>query len=379
MLTKTAFRIMLHEKGKYAGVVIGVAMALFLVLLQTGFYLGFRRDITVVADSFDADLWVSARELLTYDYVAHFDDLARWQVLEDMDVKAASGIITEWVRFRRAVDGATDSAQVLGIDLTEGVPIQLGTDISPDLISALGVPGNLLVDEKHVERVGRLHTAEPGVEIRGLHANIVGVMKGKKLFTTACLFVTDLDNARRFLDFPVNRISFIAVKCRDGVDVCTVKNRLQTRLPENRVWTAREFHNLTQNYWAKLTGIGPLLLLSAGLAALVGFLTVFLTFAHLTSEKLPVYAAMKAMGASNTELSAIVLLQIGLVFGTGSLLAVVGVGLTLVVLSTTTISVMLTPSIALLGFGFMGVCAAGAGWKSLRSLSKVEPAEAFRV
>jgi putative ABC transport system permease protein len=379
MLTRTAFLILLHEKGKYAGVVFGVTMALFLVLLQFGFYLGFRRDITIVPDAFDADLWISQRSLLTFDYPSHFDDLARWQVLQDADVEAASGIITDWVRFRRMSDGATDSAQVLGIDLNEGVSVHLGTEESLDLVPVLGVPGSVLVDEKHVERVGKIRAGEVGIEVRGLHANIVGVMKGKKLFTTACLLVTDLDNARRFLDFPANRISFIAVKCRAGADIHSVRTRLQAGLPEYHVWTAAEFHELTQNYWVRLTGIGPVLLLSAGLASLVGFLTVFLTFSHLTSEKLPVYAAMKAIGASNAELAGIVLVQIGVVFCVGSLLAVMAVGVALVALSTTTISIVLTPGIALLGVGFMGACSLAAGWKSLRSLSRIEPAEAFRV
>src|SRR5580658_2825685 len=108
MLTRTAFQILLYEKGKYAGVVVGVTMALFLVLLQFGFYLGFRRDITVIPDAFDADLWVSQKSLLTFDYLSHFDDLPRWQVLEDADVEAASGIIAEWVRFRRMSDGSTE-------------------------------------------------------------------------------------------------------------------------------------------------------------------------------------------------------------------------------------------------------------------------------
>lgn len=136
-------------------------------------------------------------------------------------------------------------------------------------------------------------------------------MRGKKLFSTACLLVTDMDNARRFLKLPANHVSFIAVKCRPGADVTAVQARLQAGLPEQRVWTSREFHDLTQNYWIRLTGIGPVLLLSAGLAALVGFLTVFLAFSQLTAEKMPVYAAMKVMGASTAELSGIALLQIG--------------------------------------------------------------------
>jgi putative ABC transport system permease protein len=154
---------------------------------------------------------------------------------------------------------------------------------------------------------------------------------------------------------------------------------LQGRLPEYHVWTAAEFHDLTQNYWAKLTGMGPVLLLSAGLAALVGFLTVFLTFSHLTEEKFPVYAAMKAMGASTTELCGMVLLQIGVVFGLGCALAIVGVTIALLVLSHTMISVVLTPGVAFAGVGFMALCSLVAGLRALHKLALLEPAEAFKT
>ncbi len=379
MLTRTALRILVHEKGKYAGVVVGVTMALLLVLLQSGFYFGFRRDITVVSDSFDADLWISQRHLFSIDYVSHMDDLPASQALTDGDVVAVMPVIYEWSQIRSLPNGATEEGKTLGVDLSSGLNVNLGVENPNDLATLLAVPGNVLVDAKHFSRIGISQPGEIGVEIHGLNANVVGVMHGKKLFTAACLVVTDLDNARRFLGLKANQTTFVAVKCRGDADVSKVQARLQERLPEYRVWTAAEFHDLTQNYWVKLTGIGPVLLLSAGLAAFVGFLTVFLTFSHLTSEKLPVYAAMKAMGASNAELGGIVLLQIGVVFGIGSVLAITGVGLALVALSKTTISVVLTPGIALLGVGFMGVCSLAAGWKSLRSLSKIEPAEAFRV
>ena len=379
MLTKTAFRILFHEKGKYAGVVVGVTMAVFLVLLQSAFYCGFRRDITVEADSFEADLWVSQRKLLAFDYVEHFDDLVRWQVLSDGDVVAAMPVIAEWCRVRSLPDGGTESGRLIGLDLSSGVGVNVGTDPELDLSASLGVLGNVLVDEKHLRRLGVSKFGEMGVEIGGLNANVVGVLRGKKLFSTACLVATDLDNARRFLGLKANQITFVAVKCRQGANLRAVQSRLQARLPEQRVWTAAEFHDLTQDYWVRLTGIGPVLLLSAGLAALVGFLTVLLTFSHLTSEKLPMYAAMKAMGASTVELSLVVALQIAVVFGLGCLLAIVGVSLTITVLASTTISVVLTPGTAAAGVGFMAFCSLAAGLRALSKLAKVEPAEAFRT
>ena len=172
MLAKTALQIVHREKSRYVGVAVGVALAVFLVLLQSSFYLGFRRDITIIGDSFDADLWVSQRGLLAFDYVAHFDDLPRWQALGDPDVLAVAGVVAEWARFRRT-DGATDSAQVVGIDFGAGVNVDLGTEPGLNLASTLALPGNVLVDEKHRERFGVSHGGEVGVELRGRHASEV--------------------------------------------------------------------------------------------------------------------------------------------------------------------------------------------------------------
>ena len=61
MLFKTSLRIIVDEKEKFSGAVAGVALAIFLMILQCGFYLGYDRDITVILDSIDADSGSSPR------------------------------------------------------------------------------------------------------------------------------------------------------------------------------------------------------------------------------------------------------------------------------------------------------------------------------
>ena len=68
-----------------------------------------------------------------------------------------------------------------------------------------------------------------------------------------------------------------------------------------------------------------------------------------------------------------------LVFGLGCALAIAGVAVALLALSHTTISVVLTPGIALAGVGFMAFCSLVAGLRALRKLALLEPAEAFKA
>ncbi|MFN0078418.1 MAG: hypothetical protein ACKVY0_18330 [Prosthecobacter sp.] len=73
------------------------------------------------------------------------------------------------------------------------------------------------------------------------------------------------------------------------------------------------------------------------------------------------------------------LLQIGVVFGLGCVLALGGFVAALLVLAHTTISAVLTPGIVALGVGFMALCSVAAGMRSLIQLANLEPGEAFRA
>jgi ABC-type antimicrobial peptide transport system permease subunit len=191
--------------------------------------------------------------------------------------------------------------------------------------------------------------------------------------------VTDLDNARTYLRLPNNAVHYLAVKCRSGTDLRKAATDLRASLPENSVHTAREFHDLTQAYWQERTGIAPMLFLSMTLAGVVGFMTVFLTFFLLTSQKLPVFAAMKALGASTAEIGILLAVQLGVVFLAAAAVAGVSLWGALVVFAQTPISVVLPGWVVVLDVGMMALASALACGPSLWKVAWAEPAEAFRT
>ena len=377
MLVKTALRMMVHEAPRYSGAVFGVSLALFLVLLQSGFYFGFKRDITVVQDSFAADLWVVPKALLTFEYAPHFDDAAYWKVLSVPGVSRASRVVFDWSKWRIPATGAKENVLVLGTDFASGIAFDLGKSY-PGVEALLRPDGHVLVDEKDAAKLG-VERDGRDAEMQGHRVKVVGFVRGKKLFTTACLVVTDLANAQRLLDMRPQHVSFIALNCCPGTQARQVAQRLRLAVPEHSVMTGRELHDLTQRYWESRTGIGPILFLSAGLAALTGFLTVLLTFYLLTVQKLPVFAAMKALGASAGEIAALMALQVGLVFAAGAALAAVAVALALGALGRTHISVVITTSTWLTVFGIIALACALACLPSVWKIRRLEPAEAFRA
>ena len=116
MLFRTAMKIVLYEKEKFLGAVVGVTLALFLVILQSGFYLGYRRDITVILDSIDADVWIAPKGQLTFDGWDYIDDLAYYRLKGDPQVAQCSRLVLGYAPWRVPGSGGKDMVQVVGVD-----------------------------------------------------------------------------------------------------------------------------------------------------------------------------------------------------------------------------------------------------------------------
>jgi ABC-type lipoprotein release transport system permease subunit len=378
MLFATALRIIIFEKEKFSGAVAGVALATFLLMLQCGFYFGYDRDITIVLDSIDADIWMVPKNQPMFDGWDLIDDLPFDQLRGHQGVAAVSRLIWGRAPCRIPATGGKDSVEVLGVEFDSGIGLRIGPG-SDELASLLRPDGHIMVGSKDREKLGITEAGRDGVEIFGRHATTVGFVDDIHLFTTAGFILTDFDNARAFLRLPQDHASYVVCKCRPGADVGAVLRDLRARFPEHDVLASRAFHDLASEYWSSRTGIGPVLMLSAVLAALVGFLIVMLVFYISTIEKAPVFACMKALGASGGEVVLILVAQVGIVFLIGCVLAGLGIYGAHALISRTSISIVITPNLVLAAVGTTAICSALSSLLSIRKVISTDPGEAFRT
>lgn len=377
MLLRTAVRILWHEKEKYAGAVAGVALAVFLVILQGGFYFGFRRDITVVLDSVDADVWVVPRNQPLFDGWVAMDDLGYWKILGHPDVQGVSRIVWGYAPWRLPQTGGKDTVEVMGMEFDGGVRLKLALPRT-DLSALLRPDGHVLVSRKDQEKLGVDGYRRPGIEINGREAIPVGSAGDVHLFTTAGFVLTDLDNGRSFLRMPEGLTTYIVCKLRPAADRERVRRALERALPDHEVLTTGQFHERAASYWTERTSIGPLLALCSVLSVVVGFLIVMLAFYVSTIEKIPVFACMKALGASNGEVVTILVFQAIIVLTLGCLLGGLGLYGAAWVLTYTSISVRITPELVAAGLGVTILCSGASSLLSIRKLISADPGEAFR-
>lgn len=220
---------------------------------------------------------------------------------EQPGVQAASRVVSGYSRWRVPGSGAWEDVQVIGFDPDSGIRTDWGIRHT-NLPALVHAQGQVLVDLKDLSKLGVSRVGQWGAEADGLGVQPAGWTKYHHLFNVSCLMVTDVDNARAYLHLPNNALHYLAIKCRPGTDPQGVAAGLQRALPDNAVHTTRSFYELTQRYWQERTGIASMLYVSMALSMVVGFMTVFLTLFLLTSQKLPVFAAMKVLGASTAEI-----------------------------------------------------------------------------
>jgi putative ABC transport system permease protein len=378
MLFKTAYRIIIHEKEKFSGAVIGMALATFLMILQCGFYLGYLRDTTIVLDSVEADIWFVPRNQPLFDGWMSMDDLPYHQSRSHPDIESVGRLVWGYASYRLPETGGKETVEVLGMDFDSGVGLKMKLDI-PDAAAMLRPDGHILIGRKDRPKLNVDEPGGDGIEINGRRAKVVGFVEDVHLFTTAGFVLTDLDNGRSFLDVPPDHATYMVARCRPGADPEEVARELQASYPEHEVMTAQAFHDRAALYWSTQTGIGPVLMLTAFLAILVGFLIVMLAFYVSTIEKIPLFACMKALGASASEVVSILGFQVLIVFVLGCALAGLALHVALTLLAGTTISVVVTPNLVLAGCGITAVCSALSSLLSIRKMISTDPGEAFRT
>jgi putative ABC transport system permease protein len=351
-----------------------------LVLFQSGCYFGYRRDITIVLDSVDADLWILPKGQVSFDGWVHIDDLPYWTAKGDPLIAECSRLVVGYAPWRVPGSGGKDMAQIVGVDFGSA-PLPDFKIERADLESLLRPQGHVMIGRKDCKKLGIQELRQPGVELFGRRAIVVDFVDDVHLFNTAGFVLTDIDNAQDFLGIRENQVTYIVCKCAPGANPVEVRKRLSEAYPEHGVMLTADFRKRAGKYWSKATGIGPVLLLSAGLAVLVGFLIVGSTFYLSTVEKIPVFAGLRALGASTGEIVSILVFQVVAVFLIGCAIAGVSlyVTLTIMEIQQSTISVLIEPPLVAGGVGVMLVCSALGSLLSIRKLVTTDPGEAFRT
>jgi putative ABC transport system permease protein len=328
-----ALKMLMGDKGKYIGIVMGLTFASLIMTQQPAIFLGLMtRTYSFISDVGLPDIWVMDSK------VQFVDDIKPLQDTELYRVRGISGV--EWAMpmykgllKARLTDGRFQTCNVVGLDdatLIGGPPIMLEGKIED-----LRQSDSVIVDIDGAKAKLGKPSAIPGgkpiplkvgdsLELNDHRAIVVGIAKVSRTFQSQPVIYTTYSRAKSYAPKERKLLSFILVKAKKGQNLAELTRRIR-ETTGLAAYTQAEFKTLTYEYFMHNTGIPINFGTSVLLGFIVGAAIAGQTFYNFTLGNLLQFGVLKAMGTSNWTLLRMILLQAVLV---GSIGYGLGVGLT---------------------------------------------------
>jgi putative ABC transport system permease protein len=328
-----ALKMLMGDRGKYLGIVMGLTFASLIMTQQPAIFLGLMtRTFSFISDVGLPDIWVMDSK------VQFVDDIKPLQDTELYRVRGISGV--EWAMpmykgllKARLANGTFQTCNVVGLDdttLIGGPPTMLEGSLE-DLRRSDGIIVDIDGAKDKLAKPSPTPGGKPipikvgdNLELNDRRAIVVGIAKVSRTFQAQPVIYTTYSRAKSYAPRERKLLSFVLVKAKKGQDLSELTRRIRdaTGLA---AYTREEFKSLTYGYFMKNTGIPINFGMSVALGFIVGAAIAGQTFYNFTLDNLRQFGVLKAMGTSNWVLLRMILLQAVLV---GSIGYGLGVGLT---------------------------------------------------
>jgi len=385
-MMRVAIRMLMGDRAKYLGIVMGLTFAALLMTQQMSIFVGLMsRTYGFIADTGLPDIWVMDPK------VQQIDDLKPMQDTELYRVRGVEGV--EWATplykgllKARLSDGTFQTCNVIGLDdasLIGGPPEMIEGSLA-DLRRAESV----IVDEVGARGKLAKPPTEPGgvptplrvgdtLELNDHRAIVVGICRVSRTFQSQPVVYTTYSRATTFAPRERKLLSFILVKASEGVDPAVLRERIRAATGL-AAYTGREFRWLTVSYFLKNTGIPINFGISTLLGLIVGTAIAGQTFYNFTLDNIRQFGALKAMGAGNFLLLRMILIQ---AFTVGLIGYGLGVGIASLFGTSagrTELAFLLLPEILVIVGGAVLVICCLSALLSMVKVWRTEPAIVFK-
>jgi len=312
---RLAWRNIAYDRGRFLGTVLGVSFAVFLMVFQGSLLTGFLNAASRLIDASDSDIWITARGVQAFEFGTPLESHVREMAAGVPGVTGTQRVCVSFAVYRTPF-GKQQVVALVGADPDVGrrfpVPNVSGSSAE---ISADAVLYDVS-DRKEIQVTGL--PAE--VEINRRRASIEREIHGYGAFLGVPFLFTSYRNAVRYMDFEPGAATYVLVRVQEGFPVSQVRQNLQRRLPEFDVLTREQFAAKSRWYWTMKTGAGGAILTAAALAFLIGLVVVSQTIYANTLENIEEYATLKALGAGQTFVAKVVVVQALICGGVGGLI-----------------------------------------------------------
>jgi len=275
-VNRIAIKMLVGDRAKYLGIVMGVTFASLLITQQAAIFTGLMtRTYSAITDLRLPGVWVMDPK------VQFIDDIKPMQSTKLLNVRGVAGV--EWavplykgLLKARLDDGNFQTVNAIGLDdatLIGGPPSMVAGDLA-DLRRAEGVIVDAVGAEDKLAKPPRV----PGgprvplavgdtLEINDRGATVVGISDNSRTFQSQPIVYTTYSRALGYAPPERRLLSFVLVKAKPGQDLNELTARI-TRVTGLAAYTREQFEQITVDYFMKYTGIS----INFGIAVVLGFI-----------------------------------------------------------------------------------------------------------
>jgi putative ABC transport system permease protein len=313
-----ALKMLVGDRAKYFALIFGIAFATLLMSQQVSIFISLMaRTANQIIDVREADVWVMDPRVNYFDENEPLPDADLYRVRGVDGVAWAAPLIKTNVIFRTP-DGLINQINLVGVD--DASLIGAPRDWIEGSLDALREPDAIVLDRQGAdfiwpERAGGSFLNLEG-EINDRRVVVRGVADVSATFQTFPIVNTRYSHALEITPPTRNKLSYVIVKAADGEDPKALAQRIEAETGlQALTWV--DFAWRSVNYILTRTGIPVNFGITIVLAIIVGAAITAQTFYLFVVENLKQFGALKAIGATNAQISGMVLLQSAVVGAIG--------------------------------------------------------------
>lgn len=327
MMYRIAIKMLVEDKAKFMGMVLGLSFSCLIIVQQMAIFLGLiRRTYSLIADTPQAQVWVMNKN------VKMIDDANNLREIDLFRIRSIEGVQWAMPMFKGAIrsklpNGQFQNCNVIGIDSATliGGPHTMLEGSLDDLRRPFSIIVNYeAAHDKLAQNQGPGLPKKPlkvgdVIELNDRRAKVVGICKLGRTFRSDPVVYTTFSNALFYVPAERKQLSFILAAPDNSITPEMLCRRIE-ELTEFKAFTKKEFEQVTVDYYMQNTGIPINFGIAVLLGLLVGAAITGQIFFNFITDNLRYFALFNVVGASRRLLAIITLLQ-------GSWVAFIGWGI----------------------------------------------------
>lgn len=308
-MVNLTFRDLIHSKGKFLLILIGLSVSMFLVQYSAGMFNGVLDQSTDIFDRIEFDTWVMTEDADNFFEGEPIND-STYEIIKTMsDVEHAERLI--FVNLDFETEDYVADVSLLGYELNSE-KIEPWDIIKGD-IDDLDKENTIIVDETIKSNFPELEIGDD-VQVGEAKMEIVGFCKNTRFMFTPYAW-TSIETAQNAAPYYGNWSNMIGVELKSGSDIDDLQDNIDELsdlelIEELKVYTKEELKENTHNMIINEGGLGGAIYTLVGLGFFVAMIIITVVMYQSIQEKIPEFGTLKAIGASKGFINKMLLGQV---------------------------------------------------------------------